>query len=91
MAVSCWAGFNADRHGRPFVVARFTRGGRLDRRFGHRGVAQALFWNPSAASSAAVNSLVPTHDGGVIAAGHIDYIGGMGHHTGGMGPRARSA
>jgi uncharacterized delta-60 repeat protein len=78
-------GSNANLPGRPFVVARFTPGGALDRSFGHRGVAQELFWNPSAASASSVNTLAPTADGGVIAAGHIDYIGGTGHHTGGHG------
>ena len=78
-------GSNANRNGRPFVVARFTRSGALDRTFGHRGVAQALFWNPSAASSAGVTSLVSTRDGGVIAFGHLDYIGGTGHGSGGHG------
>ncbi len=78
-------GSNANRNGRPFVVARFTRAGMLDRVFGHGGVAQSLFWMPSAASSAGVNSLVPTSDGGVIATGHIDYIGGSGGGSGGHG------
>jgi uncharacterized delta-60 repeat protein len=35
-------GSNANRNGRPFVVARFTRDGVLDRTFGHRGIAQAF-------------------------------------------------
>jgi len=78
-------GSNANRNGRPFVVARFTSNGVLDRTFGHRGIAQALFWNPSAASSAGVNSLVSTRDGGIIASGHIDYIGGTGRGSGGHG------
>lgn len=78
-------GSNANQPGRPFVVARFRRNGALDRTFGRRGIAQALFWNASAASSAAVNSLVTTRDGGVIASGHIDYIGGTGHNSGGHG------
>jgi uncharacterized delta-60 repeat protein len=78
-------GFNANRPGRPFVVARFTPGGVPDRTFGHRGIAQALFWNPKAASSAGILRLVPTPDGGVIAFGHIDYIGGTGGGTGGHG------
>ena len=77
-------GSNANRNGRPFVVARFTRNGALDRTFGHRGIAQALFWNASAASGAGL-SLATTPDGGVIASGHIDYIGGTGHRTGGHG------
>jgi uncharacterized delta-60 repeat protein len=77
-------GSNANRPGRPFVVARFTRNGTLDRSFGHRGVAQALFWNPSAGSGAGL-SLATTPDGGVIASGHIDYIGGTGGASGGHG------
>jgi uncharacterized delta-60 repeat protein len=77
-------GSNANRPGRPFVVIRFTRNGTLDRGFGHRGVAQELFWNPSAGSGAGL-SLAPTRDGGVIASGHIDYIGGTGGATGGHG------
>jgi uncharacterized delta-60 repeat protein len=78
-------GSNANRPGRPFVVARFTRNGVLDRSFAHGGVAQVLFWNPSAAAGTNVATLVPTADGGVIGAAHIDYIGGTGHHTGGHG------
>jgi uncharacterized delta-60 repeat protein len=78
-------GSNANLNGRPFVVARFTRAGVLDRGFGHRGIAQALFWNPSAASSAGVNSLVTAPDGSIIASGHIDYIGGTGPSSGGHG------
>lgn len=77
-------GSNANLNGRPFVVARFTASGVLDRRFGQKGIAQALFWNPSAASGAGL-SLVPTPDGGVIASGHIDYIGGNGGGSGGHG------
>jgi uncharacterized delta-60 repeat protein len=77
-------GSNAGRPGRPFVVVRFTRNGTLDRGFGHRGVAQALFWNPSAGSGAGL-SLATTRDGGVIASGHIDYIGGTGGASGGHG------
>jgi uncharacterized delta-60 repeat protein len=78
-------GSNANRNGRPFVVARFTPGGVLDRTFGRGGIVQSLFWAPSAASSAGVISLVPTADGGVLAAGHIDYIGGTGGGSGGHG------
>jgi uncharacterized delta-60 repeat protein len=78
-------GSNANRAGRPFVVARFSRDGLLDRSFAQRGVAQVRFWNPSAAAGTNVASLVPTADGGFIAAAHIDYIGGSGHHTGGHG------
>jgi uncharacterized delta-60 repeat protein len=77
-------GSNANRPGRPFVVARFTRNGAPDRTFGHRGIAQELFWNPSAASGAGL-SLTATADGGVIASGHIDYIGGTGGGSGGHG------
>lgn len=77
-------GSNANRPGRPFVVVRFTPRGALDRTFGHRGIAQALFWNPAAASGAGL-SLATTPDGGVIASGHIDYIGGTGGGSGGHG------
>ncbi len=77
-------GSNANRMGRPFVVARFTRNGVLDRAFGRRGVAQVLFWNASAASGAALD-VAATRDGGVLASGHIDYIGGTGQGTGGHG------
>jgi uncharacterized delta-60 repeat protein len=78
-------GSNANRNGRPFVVARFTRNGVLDRAFGRTGIAQALFWNPSAASSAGVNSLAMAPGGGIIASGHIDYIGGTGPGRAGYG------
>jgi hypothetical protein len=78
-------GSNANRNGRPFVVARFTRDGVLDRTFGHRGIAQTLFWNPSAASSSGVDTLATAPDGGIFAFGHIDYIGGTGGGSGGHG------
>ena len=78
-------GSNANRNGRPFVVARFTRNGVPDRAFGHKGIAQALFWTPSVASSAGVNSLAMAPGGGIIASGHIDYIGGTGHGNAGYG------
>ena len=78
-------GSNANRNGRPFVVARFRRNGVLDRTFGRGGIVQTLFWIPKAASSAGVNGLAPTPDGGVIAGGHIDYIGGTGGGSGGHG------
>jgi uncharacterized delta-60 repeat protein len=78
-------GSNANLPGRPFVVARFTRDGALDRSFGRRGIAQVLFWNAQAAAGTNVGTLVPTADGGVIGAAHVDFIGGTGHNTGGHG------
>ncbi len=78
-------GSDANRNGRPFVVARFTRNGVLDRAFGRKGIAQTLFWTPSVASSAGVNSLAMAPGGGIIASGHIDYIGGTGHGNAGYG------
>jgi uncharacterized delta-60 repeat protein len=77
-------GANRTREGHPMVVARLTRNGVLDRRFGRRGLAQALFWNPVRAASAGVSGLASSADGGVIASGHIDYIGGDGHGTAGV-------
>jgi uncharacterized delta-60 repeat protein len=78
-------GSNANRRGRPFVVARFTPSGVLDRAFGHKGIAQARFWNGAAASSAGVNGLAIARGGGIIASGHIDYIGGTGRGKAGYG------
>jgi hypothetical protein len=78
-------GSNANVPGRPFVIARFTRGGALDRSFGRGGLVQLLFWSPRAAAGTNVQNLVPTADGGVIGAAHVDYIGGTGHNTGGHG------
>ena len=72
-------GFNGNPQGKPFVVARFTAGGVLDRSFGRGGIVQVLFWNRAIAAAAGVSGLVPTPDGGVIASGHIDYIGGNNH------------
>jgi uncharacterized delta-60 repeat protein len=69
-------GSNANVLGRPMVVARFTRRGFRDRRFGRAGVVQLVFWNPTLASSSNVGSLAATPDGGVIGSGHVDYIGG---------------
>jgi len=74
-------GSNGDRNGRPMVVARFARNGTLDRRFGHGGLAQVLFWNARQAASAGVGGLATTRHGGVIASGHLDYIGGNGPHS----------
>ncbi len=67
---------NANRQGRPFVVARLTSRGLRDRRFGRAGVVQFLFWNALLAASSNVGSLTATADGGVIGSGHIDYVGG---------------
>jgi uncharacterized delta-60 repeat protein len=77
-------GSNANQNGRPMVVARFTRAGVLDRRFGQGGLAQALFWNPDLAASAGVSGLANAPDGGVIASGHLDYIGSDGHGSAGV-------
>ncbi len=77
-------GSNANINGRPMVVARFTRNGGLDRRFGRAGLAAALFWNPDLAASAGITGLATTPDGGVIAAGHLDYIGSDGHGSAGF-------
>ncbi len=77
-------GSNENVNGRPMVVARLTRGGVLDRRFGHAGVAQLLFWNPVRAASATVSGLATLSGGGVIGFGHVDYIGGDGHGSAGV-------
>ena len=77
-------GSNANSNGRPMVVARFTHNGGLDRRFGSAGLAEAMFWNPDLAASAGVTGLATTPSGGVIAAGHLDYIGGDGHGSAGV-------
>jgi uncharacterized delta-60 repeat protein len=77
-------GSNANRNGRPMVVARFTRNGMLDGRFGRAGLAQTVFWNPDLAASAGVSGLATTSDGGVIASGHLDYIGSDGHGSAGV-------
>jgi uncharacterized delta-60 repeat protein len=77
-------GSNANRNGRPMVVARLTRNGVLDRRFGRGGLAQVLFWNPDLAASAGVVGLAMGPHGGVIASGHLDYIGSDGHGSAGV-------
>jgi uncharacterized delta-60 repeat protein len=77
-------GSNANRNGRPMVVARFTRNGQLDRRFGRRGLAQVLFWNPDLAASAGVDGLAITPGGEVVGFGHLDYIGSDGHGSAGI-------
>jgi uncharacterized delta-60 repeat protein len=77
-------GSNANLNGRPMVVARFTRNGRLDSGFGRGGLAQALFWNPDLAASSGVAGLATPPSGGVIASGHIDYIGSDGHGSAGV-------
>jgi uncharacterized delta-60 repeat protein len=75
---------NENANGRPMVIARLTPGGRLDRRFGRGGIAQAAFWNLRLAASAGVTGLAVTRDGGVIGAGHLDYIGSDGHGSAGI-------
>jgi uncharacterized delta-60 repeat protein len=75
---------NANRNGRPMVVARFTDNGLVDRGYGRQGIAQIMFWNPRLAASAGAYALIATADGGVIGAGHLDYIGGDGHGTAGV-------
>jgi uncharacterized delta-60 repeat protein len=77
-------GSNANRNGRPMVVARFTRNGRLDRGFGRRGLAQALFWNADIAASAGVVGLTTTPAGNIVGVGHLDYIGSDGHGSAGV-------
>ena len=77
-------GSNANRNGRPMMVARFTGNGVLDRRFGRGGLVQTVFWNPDLAASAGVSGLATTADGGVVASGHLDYIGSDGHGSAGV-------
>jgi uncharacterized delta-60 repeat protein len=77
-------GSNANANGRPMVVARLTSGGRVDRQFGRGGIAQLAFWNLRLASSAGATGLAVTSDGGVIGAGHLDYIGSDGHGSAGI-------
>ena len=77
-------GSNANRNGRPMVVARFTRNGVLDRGFGSRGLAQVLFWNADLAASAGVDRLATTPGGGIVGFGHLDYIGSDGHGSAGV-------
>jgi uncharacterized delta-60 repeat protein len=77
-------GSNANSNGRPMVIARFSRGGALDRSFGSGGLAESLFWNPTLAASAGVTGLATAPDGGIIGSGHIDYIGSDGHGSAGV-------
>jgi uncharacterized delta-60 repeat protein len=77
-------GSNANLNGRPMVVARFTRNGVLDRGFGRDGLAQVLFWDPNLAASAGVSGLATAPHRGVVASGHIDYIGSDGHGSAGV-------
>lgn len=77
-------GSNENVNGRPMVVARLTRSGVLDRKFGRGGLAQVLFWNPNRAAGSTVSSLATFNGGGVIGFGHIDYIGGDGHGSAGV-------
>ncbi len=77
-------GSNANRNGRPMVVARLTRTGARDRGFGRAGIVQPLFWNPDLAASAGVAALAQAADGSVIGSGHLDYIGSDGHGSAGV-------
>ena len=77
-------GSNANANGRPMVVARLTRAGAVDRGFGRAGQVQSLFWNADLAASAGVAGLTTTPGGGIVAMGHLDYIGGDGHGSAGV-------
>jgi uncharacterized delta-60 repeat protein len=77
-------GSNANSNGRPMVIARFSHGGALDPSFGSGGLAKSLFWNPDLAASAGVTGLVVAPDGGILASGHLDYIGSDGHGSAGV-------
>jgi uncharacterized delta-60 repeat protein len=44
--------FNGNPQGKPFVVARFTAGGVIDRSFGRGGIVQVVFWNQAIAAGA---------------------------------------
>ena len=77
-------GSNANLNGQPMVVARLTSAGKLDPGFGSGGIAQSLFWDPTLASSPGVLGVAPTADGGIVASGHIDYIGSDGHGSAGV-------
>ena len=77
-------GSNADAEGsadgrRPPEARRQDRSS-----FGGAGVVQSLFWNDHLASSAGVLGIAPTDDGGLVASGHIDYIGSDGHGSAGV-------
>jgi uncharacterized delta-60 repeat protein len=74
-------GSNGNPQGRPMVVARLGPNGVLDHRFGHGGLAQVLFWKAKRAASAGVGGLAIAPHGGIIASGHLDYIGGNGPHS----------
>ena len=77
-------GSNANRNGRPMIVARFSRDGRLDRAFGRRGLAEILFWNADLAASAGVDGLATSSGGEIVGFGHLDYIGSDGHGSAGV-------
>ena len=77
-------GSNANANGRPMVVARMTPAGKLDPTFGDGGIAETLFWDPNMAASAGAAGVAPTAEGGVVAFGHLDYIGGDGHGSAGV-------
>ena len=75
---------NANAAGRPMVLARYTRSGRLDSTFGRDGLVSRMFWNSTTTSSAAVSGLVIGRSGGITASGHLDAIGGDGHGSAGV-------
>ena len=77
-------GSDANLNGRPMVVARLTRNGKLDRGFATGGVARPLFWDPTLASSAGVFGLAVAANGDIIGAAHIDCIGSDGHGSAGV-------
>lgn len=75
---------NSNVAGRPMVVAKYTPSGHLDRRFGVRGVARIMFWDPVTAASAGVAAISVGGNGQATIMGHLDYIGGDGHGSAGL-------
>lgn len=75
---------DANDNGRPFTVSRLTPDGELDPTFGAGGTAEAIFWDPSAASSAGVQGLSVAADGTITGFGLVDNIGAGGHGSAGV-------
>ncbi|MSX02217.1 MAG: hypothetical protein F2813_03545 [Actinobacteria bacterium] len=71
--------------GRPMLVLRFQKNGLLDKGFANDGIARMMFWNGTAASSAAAQSLWVSPKSEVVGFSHLDYIGGGGGANPGHG------
>jgi uncharacterized delta-60 repeat protein len=66
---------DGNQQAKPFLVARFSRDGALDKTYGVNGIAKVVFWDQNQAAGTFVSALRAAPDGSVTGFSHIDYIG----------------